>query len=219
MTQATLAEASNDLRRHLDKYNWTGQSPSRRRILSEFLRLATAHGFDSVSMRMLAKAVDIKAPSIYAHFPDGRDEIVAESLRWHFHQFGIAMLTEVDKTTGTEDAWAAMVRVHLTRQLRLPESNLWDLLVATDKMANFLPTEVRIEADNWVALYERMYLAAAAELGAESSEEAVRIVMAVLESATRWCNWDGSDEHLEHLVDRAVALTRTVLDWSTTTGH
>ncbi|MEU1953506.1 TetR/AcrR family transcriptional regulator [Nocardia rhamnosiphila] len=216
MSQSPLAQASEDLRRHLDKYDWSGQSPARRNILGEFLRLATAHGFTSVSMRMLAKAIDIKAPSIYAHFPAGRDEIVAESLRWHFHQFGSAVLTGLEPATDAEQAWAAMVRVHLTRQLRLPESNLWDLLVATDKMAHFLPAEVRAEADNWVALYERLYVAAAAELGVAAPDEAIRIVMTLLEGATRWCDWHGDDAELEPLADRAVALTRAVLGWSTT---
>lgn len=175
MTQPLFVEAVEEFRRHLAKYDWSGQSPSRRHILQAFLRLATANGFQSVSMRMIATAVEIKAPSIYAHFPDGRDEIVTESLRWHFHQFGMALLDEVDTSLSPDDFWAAMARVHLTRQLRLPESNLWDLLVATDKMVRILPQAVRAEADEWVGLYERLYHAVAADLGYEQPDGKVRI--------------------------------------------
>ncbi|MFI6367736.1 TetR/AcrR family transcriptional regulator [Nocardia sp. NPDC050630] len=212
MVQPLFTQAADVFRRHLDKYDWSDQSPSRRHILQAFLRLATANGFNSVSMRMIAREVDIKAPSIYAHFPEGRDEIVAESLRWHFHRFGIAILEAVDQSESPEASWDAMVRVHLTRQLRLPESNLWDLLVATDKMVHNLPADVRTEADQWVDLYERMYRAAAADMGIESPDETVRIVMALLESASRWSAWNGDDKELPRLADRAVALTRSILD-------
>ncbi|MDI9978694.1 TetR/AcrR family transcriptional regulator [Rhodococcus sp. IEGM 1307] len=212
MPQPLFAEAAaEDFRRHLEKYDWSDQSPSRRQILQAFLRLATTNGFQSVSMRMIAKVVNIKAPSIYAHFPDGRDEIVAESLRWHFHQFGTAVLDETDMCTSPADFWSAMVRVHLTRQLELPESNLWDLLVATDKMVHVLPAEVRDEAAEWVGLYEGMYNAVAQDLGIEEPYEGVRIVMTLLEGATRWCDWDGSEGQLAALADRAVQLTRSVL--------
>lgn len=211
MTDEFFIQASEDLRLYLDAIDWSRQSPSRQRILEVFLRLAVENGFNSVSMRMLAKALDIKAPSVYSHFPDGRDEIVTESLRWHFHQFGTALLAEVDQARSADEYWAALVRVHLTRQLTLPESNLWDLLVATDRMAGFLPDDLRAEVTQWIGLHEAMYRAAARDLGVESPDELVRVVVTLLEGATRWCNWSGSDDDLPALTDHVVALTRSLL--------
>lgn len=212
MPQPLFAEAAENFRRRLAQFDWSNQSPSRQQILQAFLRLATTNGFQSVSMRMIATAVDLKAPSIYAHFANGRDEIVAESLRWHFHRFGSAVLDALDSCTTAEDCWAAMVRVHLTRQVQLPEGNLWDLLVATDKMVHILPEDVRDEAAEWVGLYEALYNAVARDLGFDAPEESVRIVMTLLEGASRWCEWDGSEKHLAELSDRAVQLSRSVLD-------
>lgn len=213
-TQPLLAPATDDLRRQLDRYDWSGQSASRRRILEAFLRLAINHGFTSVSMRMIGAEVNLKAPSVYAHFPDGRDEIVADSLRWHFYQFGSALLEEVDKCDTADDYWDVMVRVHLTRQLQLPQNVLMDLLIATDKMAQFLSDDIRREIHDLIDLHEAMYRAAASELGVKAPAEPVRVVCTLLENATRWCQWSGFEADLPALADRAVALTRSILDQS-----
>ncbi|GAA0319727.1 hypothetical protein [Kineococcus aurantiacus] len=73
---------------------------------------------------MLGRAVNVQAPSICAHFPQGRDEIVVESLRWSFHEFGTALLEAVTDAVTPREHWDAIVRVHLGRQLQLPESSL-----------------------------------------------------------------------------------------------
>ena len=44
-----------------------------------------------------------------------------------------------------EDYWAALVRFHLAQQFQRPEADLWDLLVATDRVARFLSDEIRDE--------------------------------------------------------------------------
>lgn len=45
------------------------QEDTRQRILDEALELFSAKGYDSVSVGEIAKAVGIKAPSLYNHFP------------------------------------------------------------------------------------------------------------------------------------------------------
>ncbi|MEU9885029.1 TetR/AcrR family transcriptional regulator [Sphaerisporangium sp. NPDC051011] len=203
--------AFEDFEGHLLKLDWSNQTPSRRGILQAFLRLAIEHGFNSVSMRMIAREVKVKAPSLYAHFPDGRDEIVAESLRWHFYRFGMAIVEDVKEVTDPREAWRRMVRVHVIRQLTLPESNLWDLLVATDRMARFLPSSLREEADAWVDLYEALYRAAAADMGHESPARAVKFAMTILEGASRWAAWDGRRDSLDERVEEATTCTLALL--------
>lgn len=195
----------------LKEWNWAGQKAARQNILEAFLELAIAHGFNSVSMRTIANAVNIKAPSLYSHFPGGRDEIVAESLRWHFHRFGVALLQAVSDAGDADEFWDAMVRLHFTRQVRLPESNLWDLLVATDRMAGVLPKDVRVQVDDWVQLHQNMYVAAARDMGVPEAEERVKVVMTLLEGATRWASYECDDNELERLSDRAVMISRTLL--------
>jgi AcrR family transcriptional regulator len=212
MSGTSYETAREAFAHRLEEWDWAGQGASRRHILEAFLELAIANGFSSVSMRTIANAVNIKPPSLYSHFPDGRDEIVAESLRWHFHRFGVALLDAVGQATSAEDFWDAMVRLHFTRQVRLPESNLWDLLVATDRMAGILPAALRAQVDDWLSLHQDMYVAAAVDMGFSQAEERVKVVMTILEGATRWASPECDDEELKALTDRAVLLSRAVLD-------
>ncbi|MGV0807980.1 TetR/AcrR family transcriptional regulator [Mycolicibacterium setense] len=210
----SFSRAVEGFRQRLGQYDWSSQSPYRRQILEVFLRLALEHGFNSVSLRMIAAEIGIKAPSIYAHFPDGRDEIVAASLRWHFHKFGTAVLESLADCRSADEAWTAMVGVHLRRQLQLPESNLWDLLIATDGMVHNLPSDLSAEANELVALYEELYRAAAREMGVEHPDEAIKLVMTLLEGAGRWCT-GGEDPHeFPELAARADALTRAMLGFA-----
>ncbi|MEV7607296.1 TetR/AcrR family transcriptional regulator [Paenarthrobacter sp. NPDC089322] len=212
MSSTSYKEARDTFAQRMEEWDWAGQKASRQHILEAFLELAIANGFNSVSMRTIANAVSIKPPSLYSHFPGGRDEIVAESLRWHFHRFGVALLEAVDHAQSAGEFWDCMVRLHFTRQVRLPESNLWDLLVATDRMANVLPRELRAQVDDWVDLHQQMYVAAAVDMGIPQAEERVKVVMTLLEGATRWASPESNDAELEALTDRAVLLSRTLLE-------
>jgi len=211
MSSTSYKSARDTFAHRLEEWDWAGQGASRRHILEAFLELAIANGFNSVSMRTIASAVNIKPPSLYSHFPGGRDEIVAESLRWHFHRFGQALLEAVDQAQSASEFWDCMVRLHFTRQVRLPESNLWDLLVATDRMANILPSELRSQVDDWVDLHQNMYVAAAVDMGFPQAEERVKVVVTLLEGATRWASPECDDAELAELTDRAVVLSRTIL--------
>lgn len=211
MSSTSYKAARDTFAHRLEEWDWVGQGASRRHILEAFLELAIANGFNSVSMRTIANAVNIKPPSLYSHFPGGRDEIVAESLRWHFHRFGLALIEAVDHAESAGEFWDAMVRLHFTRQVRLPESNLWDLLVATDRMATILPADLRAQVDDWVSLHENMYAAAARDMGYPQPEERVRIVVTLLEGATRWAPGHYDDVELDSMADKAVLLSRTVL--------
>ena len=58
------------------------QEDTRQRILEKALELFSTQGYDSVSVGEIAKAVGIKAPSLYNHFPSKRaifDAIVAST--------------------------------------------------------------------------------------------------------------------------------------------
>jgi AcrR family transcriptional regulator len=207
MSASHRTEATERLREHLAGYDWSAQSAGRRAALEAFLRLANKHGFNAVTMRSLARELEIKAPSLYAHFPNGRDEIVAEALRWHFARFGEGLLAAVDAVDTADEFWDTMVRVHLVQQIEVPESNLWDLLVATDSIVHFLPAELRKDVDLWNGLYEDMYIATVEDMGLDVDEDNIRIALAVLEQATRWCDPDRIDSD----VAKAVQVTRALI--------
>ena len=186
-------------------------SPSKRRVLEAFLGLCVKHGMDSVSMRTLAKELDIKPPSIYTHFPEGRDEIIAESLRWQFHGFSQALIEAVATAYDASAFWDAMVRLHFTRQVELPESNLWDLIVATDRTAHVLPAKLSDNVNKWVDLYEALYIAAARDMGMSDTARRVKVVMTVLEGSTRWFGSDVSPHAVRTGAEQAVLISRQIL--------
>lgn len=208
---AQVQIARDELKRHLDRFDWAGQTARRREILQTFLKLATTEGYSSITMRRLAKAIGVKASSIYFHFPAGRDEIVTESMRWHYYEWGTAFIDAVDHCDGASEVWDGMVRVHLERQLSLPESDLWDMLVANDRIGGFLPIEIREEIGHWLHLFPRMYEAAAYEMGYRNCETAVHVVVAVLDSATSWCKWSGNEQDLAIQAQQAIGITRALL--------
>ncbi|WP_228032596.1 TetR/AcrR family transcriptional regulator [Mycolicibacterium sp. P9-22] len=186
-------------------------SPAKRRVLETFLTLCVSHGMESVSMRTLAKELDIKAPSIYTHFPGGRDEIVAESLGSQFHGFSQALVNAVAGAPDASAFWDAMVRLHFTRQVELPESNLWDLIVATDRTAHVLPADLSARVSNWIDRYEALYVAAALDMGIDGTGRRVKVVMTVLEGATRWFSGDASPDAVRLGADQAVLISRQLL--------
>ncbi|KAA0084802.1 TetR/AcrR family transcriptional regulator [Mycolicibacterium sp. P9-64] len=203
--------ALEELTRQFDKTDRDSMSPAKRRVLEAFLALCVSHGMDSVSMRTLAKELDIKAPSIYTHFPGGRDEIISESLRWQFHGFTQALVDAVADAADADSFWDAMVRLHFTRQVELPESNLWDLIVATDRNAHILPGELSENVNEWIDRYEALYIAAAQDMGISETERRVKVVMTVLEGSTRWFGQDFSPDAVSTGADQAVLISRQIL--------
>lgn len=209
---STPREVARDaFRRMLDELEWTSQSPSRRRILEAFLHLATKYGVASVTMRMIGREINIKAPSIYAHFPDGRDEIVSESLRWYFHRFHVGVLQAVDGTDSAEQFWEELVTFHFTQQVTKPENDMFDLLIATDTLIHVLPDGLRAQIESWGDVYKNLYVAAAAELGFSDAPARLPVIMAVLESANSWHRGGTEAAAIEAGARRAVVITRGIL--------
>ncbi|MEV7607324.1 TetR/AcrR family transcriptional regulator [Paenarthrobacter sp. NPDC089322] len=212
MSQLPRDRANTAVREFLASRDWSSQTPARRRILAAFLRLATTQGYNSVTMRTLGRELGMKAPSLYSSFPQGRDEIVAESLRWFTHTFARDLLNCAERADSPQEYWAELVRFHLAQQLQRPEADLWDLLVATDRVARFLNDDVRAEVELWVDLHAAMYAAAAEEMGYCFPSQGARVVFTLLDGAARWTDWSGSEEELDGLLDNAVRLTRSVLE-------
>jgi AcrR family transcriptional regulator len=210
---APRLRAANQLRQYLEKVDWSHLTYRRQQILEAFVSLASTNGYESVTMRNLGERVGVKAPSIYRHF-QGRDEIVTEAYRWHFYRFASALLEGVDETDDVDEYWNSLIRVHLRRQLESPENDMWDILMASDRIGGFLPADARDEYNEWLGLYEQMLAAAATELGYKYDDVAkfVRVVVKILDTANEWCKWDGTQKGLELCVKQAIAISRALLN-------
>ncbi|MFJ4028631.1 TetR/AcrR family transcriptional regulator [Paenarthrobacter sp. NPDC089989] len=215
MSPSPREQANAAVQEFLSKRDWSSQTPARKRILLAFLRLAATNGYNSVSMRTLGRELGLKAPSLYSTFPQGKDQIVAESLLWFTHGFARELLEAVQHIPCAGDAWAALVRFHVVQQVSRPEAELWNLLVASDRVAGFLGEGLRHELSLWQSLHEQMYAAAAEETGLAVSHQTIQAIFTLLDGAAHWSAWDGTAAQLESLADHGVALSRSLLEVST----
>jgi AcrR family transcriptional regulator len=205
-----ILQVREELRTHLGKFDWSGLTGGRKSILKAFLKVATAEGYSAVTMRRLAQVLGIKAPSIYTHFPGGRDEIVGECLRWHYFNFGTAVLQAIGPACDVDEFLKALVYVHLSHQIQGPENHLWDLLVASDQIGSFLSSETRSDVEYWISLCSRLYEAAAYEYCDVDPELRARMALALLDGATSWSDWNGTQSDVDRLSQKALLAVRSI---------
>ena len=206
-----IQHSCDQMRAHLEQFDWSEMTSGRRQILAAFLSLVIEQGYTSVTMRGLAKAIDVKASSIYFHFPGGRDEIIGETLRWHYHNWGTAILEATKTSQSADEFWENLIRVHIKRQVELRESDLWDILVAMDRMYSFLRSDFQAEIRHWLDLCTRLYEAAAQEMGYSVGPDVARAVLKLVDSATAWCDLEVSRGDPEPCAKLAIAMTRAIL--------
>lgn len=204
--------AVDDLRELLATYDWGHLTDARRRILDAFLEIATRSGYSSVTMRGIGRELNIKAPSLYSHFPGGKDELVAEVLRWHQYRFMSVVVAELADQDDPEAAWDTLVRVHVRRQLELPEYEMWDLLLATDRVSRVLDDRVRAEVQTMLDVYEALFVATAKDMGCPARVRAVAVVISILDGVTSWARRAGAELDVDEAVAAAQRITRGVLE-------
>ncbi|EJB08196.1 transcriptional regulator [Rhizobium leguminosarum bv. trifolii WSM597] len=207
----SLSEARNRFKRHLDNCNWSELTAGRKRILEVFLRLASIEGYSAVTMRTLAKEANVKAASIYFHFPDGRSDIVAQSLRWHYSNWGYSILEAIDKVSEPEQFWDALVSAVARCQISIPASDLWDLLVRMDRVGGFLEAEFRQEIDHWLDLCTDLFQASAEAIGYAVDRSRIKMIMSILDAGSNWSQWDGDASDLDAIAEQAITVSRAVL--------
>ncbi|MDK4730803.1 TetR/AcrR family transcriptional regulator [Rhizobium phaseoli] len=207
----SLCEARNRFKRHLDGCDWSELTAGRKRILEVFLRLASIEGYSAVTMRTLAKEASVKAASIYFHFPGGRSEIVAQSLRWHYSNWGYSILEAIDKASEPEQFWDVLVSAVARCQISIPASDLWDLLVRMDRAGGFLETEFRREIDHWLDLCADLFQASAAAIGYPVDRGRVNMIMSILDAGSNWSEWNGDAADLDAIAEQAIIVSRAIL--------
>lgn len=211
MLPSSVLEACDALKEHLDRTDWSELSNGRRRILEVFLRMASVEGYSAVTMRTLAKSANVKAASIYFHFPGGRSEIVSESLRWHYSRWGYKVLDEISTATSADEFWDKLVFSVLRHQVTLPAADLWDLLVRMDRIGGFLESDFRREIDAWLALCTKLFEVAAVEMGYKPDRQTIKIIMSILDASTSWCECSDQEDLFNKCGGKAIKLTRAIL--------
>jgi AcrR family transcriptional regulator len=99
--------------------------PPKERIKREAMRLFVEHGVDAVSMRDIAEAVGMKAPSLYAHFRS-REELIGALFHASYTEYGRVL------------AQAAAAPGGFRRQLEVMVRAICALHAADELLFNFL---------------------------------------------------------------------------------
>ena len=205
-----------ELRVGLSTFDFSDVGSKRLAILNVFMRLAVARGYAAVTMRSIGAELKIKAPSIYSHFPGGREEITEYCLRWQSRDYAESLLAAVRTARNHDELWDALVRNHCKQQLSNPNNSLWDMIVASDRVGKFLPPSLRDEMHERLNLFIRLYAAVAGELGTANSMEKARAVMSLLDCAVSWCDWPADPKVQNATLANAVAFSRAILTSDTT---
>lgn len=205
----------NDILFQLDKYinsfDWNALTKSKLSILQAFLILATKDGYSAVTMRSIAKMVDLKPSTIYSHFPEGKDEIVSSALRWHYHTFALSVREGFRGCKTPIQFWEALIRVHITEQIKRPENDLWDTLMAMDRLGSILPSDLRAEVVEWMEFCDFMYSEIAKSLGYQEIGKRAIQIRILLDGANSWWKWDGTEENLLNCISEALKISNGIL--------
>lgn len=195
----------------INSYDWNAVGERKMTILKVFLQLTAAQGYAATTMRSLGAELNLKAPSIYSHFPNGKEEIIAQSLRWQGSLFGNVILKEVASATNVEEYLEALVRGHCRMNLENRENNLWDMIIGADRIGKFLPEDLREEMEEWLRICTDLYTSAGKVLGCTSPEVRGRQIMVLMDGVYSWADWDGSKAHKKVITEQALDLCRKLL--------
>ncbi|WP_052765184.1 TetR/AcrR family transcriptional regulator [Mycolicibacterium obuense] len=189
----------------------SSSSTTRRLILDTSIRLFAEEGYVASSMRMIANACGIRAPSIYEHFANKR-ELLFAAMTDVLGDFQAFIVEVVDADLEPGEQLHRLVGRHAAWQLRFPaRAGAWDSLAASHTVErHLLPEEV-----TEFTRQRRLYLDVVTSLTAAafpSPQPHIR-ARAVLSLCDQIMSWSGpsvpSDE--PRLLDHVWVLARAIL--------
>lgn len=196
----------------------SSSSATRRLILDTSIRLFADEGYVASSMRMIATACGIRAPSIYEHFANKR-ELLFAAMTDVLGEFQSFIVEVVDADLAPADQLSHLIRRHAAWQLRFPErAGAWDSLAASHTVERqLLPDEVR-EFTRQRDLYLNVVtsLTAKAFPGPHPRVRA-RAVLSLCDQITSWSGPVGSADETA-LLDQTWTLAHAMFTSSLNDG-
>lgn len=206
-----ISEMLHQLQDRINSFEPEKISVSKKAILEAFIRIATSDGYAAVTIRSLARAVDLKPPTIYSHFEDGKDQIVSEALRLHIHKYGGAVLDAFQHCNTPKSYWDALVRLHISQIITFQENEMWDLFMNMERINHVLGDDVHTQVMSWNDFYDSTFQSIALDLGFTCTMIKARSIRQLLDSSARWWQWDGTDENLLTACDYGNKLALAIL--------
>jgi len=180
---------------------------SKDRIKHEAMRLFVEHGVDAVSMRDIADAVGMKAPSLYAHFRS-REDLIADLFYPGYAEYGRLLAEAAATQGGFHQQLEAMIRVICALHAR--DELLFNFLLLTQH--GFL-RQVPPTGHNPVEIICRHVAAAmqAGEIPAGNATLIAGAIIGVIVQAATFKLYGRLSQGLEELTDDIVALCRRIV--------
>ena len=177
------------------------------RIKREAMRLFVDHGVDAVSMRDIADAVGLKAPSLYAHFRS-REELIGDLFFASYAEYGRRLAEAAATPGGFRRQLEAMVRVICA--LHAEDELLFDFLLLTQH--GFLRQIARDER-NPVEVICRSVAAAmqAGEIRLGNATLVAGAIIGIIVQPATFKLYGRLDEGLAALADDLVSLCLKVV--------
>lgn len=139
--EAVLAEVLAEATERADESGAIlDRSGTRGRIREAAIEMFAERGFEACSVRDLAKAVGIKAPGLYSHFPS-KEAILSEAMIRALADFLTYMAAPSQATTPIERLQETVERhiLYQIEHLKLARAN--DVLLDTESIGRWLPPE------------------------------------------------------------------------------
>jgi AcrR family transcriptional regulator len=172
------------------------------------MRLFVAHGIDAVSMRDIADAAGLKAPSLYAHFKS-REALVAEMFQAAYAEYGRRLADAAAMSGPFTQTLTAMVR--LICRLHAEDELLFDFLLLTQhgnlRGLPILSTENPVEV-LCAALHQAVQ---SGEISARDPVLAAAAVMGVIIQPATFKLYGRLNRSLAEMQDEIVALALKVV--------
>ena len=131
----------------------TSSSPTRRQLLDVAIQKFADEGYVASSMRTIAAACGIRAPSIYEHFANKR-ELLFAAMTDVLGDFQAFMAEVINADLNHGEQLRLLVQRHAAWQLRFPErAGAWDSLAASHTVERHLLHDEVAEFNHQRQLY------------------------------------------------------------------
>lgn len=108
-------------------------------IMASAIALFASKGYAGTSMREIASSVNIKAASLYSHWPRGKEQLLEDSLHEIFNKFLAFVTANITGNSSSLEQLETVVRSHLSWQITFGEQAMaWDMLVQQYGVTNVL---------------------------------------------------------------------------------
>nr|WP_281352461.1 TetR/AcrR family transcriptional regulator [Phytoactinopolyspora alkaliphila] len=156
--------------------------------MSTAIVLFAGRGYAGTSMRHVATRVGIKAASLYAHFPDGKEQLLREGLDEIFDAFLRFVTQPLATDADTTEQLRIVLGRHVHWQLQFADkAAAWDTALEQFSLDDELPNDYAVELRSRQELYHSYVMALVGELSdMPGARERALAILALCDRAKLW---------------------------------